>query len=189
MTVALLLFAVLADYLQGATADRHYVYVVSGNSLARIDGADYGLVADEMSQRSTVAIAPRLSAWQRAGVYTLELTGATVGTTLAAALGVATIEAVYQAGYNGPNSVPAAGVYCLTSAVLSAAGTYCLGRLVTRRGTFKRALSGGAVGGLAGGLAFVDYFTTRRHPHKIMMPLGLALPALGAVVAYNGWAD
>ncbi|MBN2465463.1 hypothetical protein JXD38_07555, partial [candidate division WOR-3 bacterium] len=95
------------------------------------------------------------------------------------------IEGVYQAGWNGLGSVPGAAAYCLTSAVLSAGGTHLVGGLFGSGGTFRRALAGGAVGGLLGGAAFVDYFVTRKNPHTIMLPIGLLLPPLCTVLAYN----
>jgi hypothetical protein len=169
-----------------ATADNRVVCEVCGVALGRsgTDGSWYARQA--LSYRGT-AVAPRMPAWKQAGVYGLEFTGAALGTAFAAAFGLATIEGVYQAGYNGPGAVPSAAVYFLTSAVLSATGTHLMGRLVGQRNSFNRALVGGAVGGLAGGGAFLDYFATRRNPHLAMMPIALVLPPLGAVIAHNIW--
>ncbi len=173
----------------GAIPDGRYVFEVCGNTLCRLDRDAGWHTRYTLAYSGATAARPGMPAWKQAGVYGLEFTGAAVGTLIAAACGLATIEGVFQAGWNGPGSVPGATAYCLTSALLSATGTHLMGRLVGHGNSFKRALAGGAVGGLLGGAAFVDYFVTRRNPHSAMMPIGLVLPPLCAVVAYNVWGS
>jgi len=169
----------------GAVPDGRYVYDVYGNTLLRLDRGAGRHTGEAMSYSGATSVAPGMPGWKQAGVYTLEFAAATAGALVAEAAGLTAIEGVYQAGWNGPGSIPGAAAFCLTSTVLSAGGTHLVGKLVGRGNTFKRALAGGAVGGLLGGAAFVDYFVTRRKPHSAMMPIGLVLPPLCAVLAYN----
>ena len=173
----------------GAVPDGRCVYEICGNALRWPDRDEVWHTSYAMSYSGATSVAPGMSAWKRAGVYALEFTAAAVGTLIAEAGGLATIEGVYQAGWNGPGSVPGATAYCLTSAVLSATGTHLMGKLVRRGNAFNRALAGGAVGGLLGGAAFIDYFVTRKNPHSAMMPIALVLPPLCAVVVYNVWRN
>ncbi|GEM_PF-3006320 len=171
----------------GAVTEGRHVYEVCGNTLRRLDRDDSRHANLAMSYSGATSTAPRMPVWKQAGVYGLEFTVAAVGTLIAEAGGLATIEGVYQAGWNGPGSVPGATAYCVTSALLTATGTHLMGKLVRRGNSFSRALAGGAVGGLLGGAAFIDYFVTRKNPHSAMMPIAFVLPPLCAVVAYNVW--
>ena len=167
--------------------DDQYVYEVWGNTLRRLDRNDAWHTGYAASYSGATTVAPRMPVWKRAGAYTLEFAAAGVGALFAEACGLTTIEGVYQAGWNGPGSVPGAAAYCLTSALLSAGGTHLVGKLFGCGNTFNRALAGGAIGGLLGGAAFVDYFATRRNPHTAMLPIGLILPPLCTVIVYNVW--
>jgi hypothetical protein len=169
--------------------DCPYVYEVYGNTLRRLDRDAAWHTDYAAGYTSTASVSPRMPAWKQAGVYSLEFTVATVGTLIAYAGGLATIEGVYQAGYNGPGSVPGAAAYFLSSALLSATGTHLTGKLFGRGNSYNRALAGGAIGGLAGGAAFIDYFATRKSRHDAMIPIGLVLPPLGAVIVYNVWRN
>jgi hypothetical protein len=168
-------------------ADERYVYEVWGNTLRRVDRNDAWRPGYAASYSRATTAAPGMPVWKQAGAYTLEFAAAGVGALLAEACGLTTLEGVYQAGWNGPGSVPGAAAYCLTSTVLSAGGTHLVGKLFGRSNTFNRALAGGAVGGLLGGAAFADYFVTRRNPHTVMLPVGLLLPPLCTVIIYNVW--
>lgn len=172
----------LAEAARGTAA----AWQVCGAALCR-SGGDGSWYARQAQAGAGDRATPRMPAWKQAGVYGIEFTGAALGTAFAAAFGLATIEGVYQAGYNGPGAVPSSAVYFLTSALLSATGTHLMGKLVGRPNTFNRALVGGAAGGLAGGAAFMDFFATRRDPHNAMMPIAFVLPPLGAVLSYNLW--
>jgi hypothetical protein len=168
-------------------SDDRYVYEVWGNTLRRLDRNDAWRPGYAASYSRATTTAPGMPVWKQAGAYTLEFAAAGVGALLAEACGLTTLEGVYQAGWNGPGSVPGAAAYCLASAVLSAGGTHLVGKLFGRANTFNRALAGGAVGGLLGGAAFADYFVTRRNPHTVMLPVGLLLPPLCTVIIYNVW--
>lgn len=171
--------------LPGVIPNGRYLYSVCGSTLRRLDRGSGRPTRDAMSYSRATSVAPGMPVWKQAGVYTLEFAAATAGALVAEAAGLTAIEGVYQAGWNGPGSIAGAAAFCLTSTVLSAGGTHLVGKLAGRGNTFKRALAGGAVGGLLGGAAFVDYFVTRRKPHSIMLPIGLVLPPLCAVLAYN----
>jgi hypothetical protein len=102
------------------TARSTAAFQICGAALPRsgTDGSWYARQA-----RGGSDAAPRMPAWKQAGIWGIEFTGAALGTAFAAAFGLATIEGVYQAGYNGPGAVPSSAVYFLTSAVLSATGS------------------------------------------------------------------
>ena len=178
----------LIDWSCRAT-DGPYAYEVCGNSLRRLDSGASRNAGSTIGIAQGVSAGDAMPAWKQAGAYTIEFAAAALGTLVAGAAGLATIEGVYQAGWNGPGSVPGATAYFLTSAALSATGTHYLGKWLGRGNSFSRALAGGAAGGLLGGAAFADYFVTRRNPHSAMMPIGLILPPLCAVVAYNVWRN
>jgi hypothetical protein len=101
-------------------------------------------------------------------------------------------EAIWDKGefWQVPGIAAGCGVYALTSTFLSAAGTYFMGRLLGQGGSFGHALVGGAVGGAAGGgvLVAFEYSNGRTGvPCWPLLPIGLALPAAGAVTSYNVW--
>jgi len=166
-----------------------YAYAIWGNTLRRSGQNENRYVNLALGHSSAASAAPGLPAWKRAGAYTVEFAVSAVGALIAEAGGLTTIEGVYQAGWNGPGSVPGAVAYCVTSAVLTAGGTHLVGRLFGHGNTFNRALAGGAIGGLLGGAAFVDYFVTRKNPHTVMLPIGLVLPPLCTVIVYNVWRN
>ncbi len=174
---------------QEAMPGGQYVYAVCGNTLRRVDRGDIAYTGNATGRPGVSAAVPRVPVWKQASAYTLEFAAAGAGALLAEACGIAALEGVYQAGWNGPGSVPGAVAFCLTSTVLSAGGTHLVGRLFGCGNTFNRALAGGAIGGLLGGAAFVDYFVTRKNPHTVMLPIGLVLPPLCTVIVYNLWRD
>jgi hypothetical protein len=168
-----------------AVLEGRYWHDVCGSPLLHPDRGNYRHIGSAMSYSGATSVAGGMPGWKLAGAYTLEFTASAVGTLIAEAGGLTTVEGVYQAGWNGPGSVPGAAAFCLTSAVLSAGGTHLMGKLVGCGSTFRRALAGGAVGGLLGGAAFLNYFVTRRNPPSAMIPIGLILPPLCTVLAYN----
>jgi hypothetical protein len=174
---------------QIGSSDGRYAYEVCGNTLRRLDRGQVVQHSQVLNYSVTGSAAPGMPVWKHVGVYTIEFAVSAVGALIAEAGGLAAIEGAYQAGWNGPGSVPGATAYCLTSALLTATGTHYMGKLVGRGNSFNRALAGGAVGGLLGGAAFVDYFVTRRNPHTAMMNVALVLPPLCAVAAYNLWRN
>jgi hypothetical protein len=169
----------------GAIPNHQCARAVCGNPLLRVGDCDVGHTTYAADLSGGTAGVPRMPGWKQASAYTLEFAAAGVGTLLAEASGLTAIEGVNQAGWNGRGSLAGAAAFCLTSAVLSAGGTHLVGRLFGRGTTFNRALAGGAIGGILGGVAFVDYFVSRKNPHTLMLPIGLVLPPLCTVIAYN----
>ena len=173
----------------GAVPDGRYAYEVCGNTLRRLDRGGIRYTGSVPDYSGGATVVPGTPVWKRAGVYSLEFAAAGVGALIAEACGLTAIEGAYQAGWNGPGLLPGAAAYCLASAVLSAGGTHLVGKLCGRGNEFKRALAGGAVGGLLGGAAFANYFVTRKNPPSAMIPIGLVLPPLCTVIVYNVWRN
>lgn len=169
-----------------------------GPSLFRNGRTDYGYatmmssngIAEGGSGHATPAT--RTSAWKQAGIYGLEFGTAAVGSFISAMGAYKVAGAIYDEGdiWQVPAIAAGCGVYVLTSTFLSAAGTYFIGRLFGQGGSFGHALAGGAVGGAAGGgvLVAFEYSNGRTGvPSWPLLPIGLALPAAGAVTSYNVW--
>jgi hypothetical protein len=119
------------------------------------------------------------------GVYALEFGGAIVGTCIAAVAGIAVDGAVGGPEWNEAKPVVLGlATYAVSSALLSSAATHLVGHLTNHRRPYSQALIGGAVGGLAGGCALLRGFASGDDA-LVLVPVGLVLPPLGAVIGYN----
>jgi hypothetical protein len=126
------------------------------------------------------------------GVYALEFGGAAVGTGVSAACAYAAASHVSWGEQDAmqllTSFVAGSVTYAVTSMLLSAVGTHLVGKLMGHRRSFAHALVGGAVGGVLGTVALVDYAASSNlHADDAMLPVGLVLPPLAAVIAYNVW--
>jgi len=128
----------------------------------------------------------KVSGWKQAGIYGLEFAGAAVGTSIAAAGAYAMLSAaMYNRDlmYLGLASYP---TYAVSGALFSAGGTHIIGKMVGHGRPFSHALVGGAIGGISGAVLLMIY-TSGPEGRGALVPVGLVLPPLCAVVAYNVW--
>lgn len=117
------------------------------------------------------------------GTCALEFGGAVVGTSISAVVSFETFAFIYNNNGQLLTCVLAAyPTYVLTSAFLSGAGTHLVGRSLGHGRSLGNALVGGALGGLVGGAALWGWMN---HKGQLLLPIGLFLPPLGAVLAYN----
>jgi hypothetical protein len=117
------------------------------------------------------------------GVCALEFGGAAVGTSISAVVSFETFAFINNNNGQLLTCVLAAyPTYVLTSAFLSGGGTHLVGRSLGHGRSLGGALVGGALGGLVGGAALWGWMN---HRGQLLLPIGLVLPPLGAVLAYN----
>jgi len=83
----------------GAVLEMRYWHDVYGSPLRQPDLDDSRLALAAMSIPDAASAAPAIPAWKRAGAYALEFAASAVGTLIAEAGGLTTIEGVYQAGW------------------------------------------------------------------------------------------
>jgi hypothetical protein len=159
-----------------------------GHAAIAVSSARLNEPGQHMEGRSTSV--SQSSAWTQAGICGLEFGTAAVGSAASAVGALYVAGTVFNRGedISPPSVLIAGGMYALTSTFMSAAGTYLIGRLFGQGGTFSRTLIGGACGGVVGGSALVLLVATN-DPPLALIPLGAALPALGAVVAHNTRRD
>jgi hypothetical protein len=129
----------------------------------------------------------RPPAWKQAGVCGLEFIGGSTGTAVASIVPIAMISVSVGDEDKAAVGLAAFPMYAVTSALLSAGGTYLVGKLLGQRGSFWHALAGGGVGGLGGSIALFSSFSSSGR--AVLLPVALAAPSVCSVISYNVWRN
>lgn len=128
---------------------------------------------------------PSTSVWRQSGICGLEFLGASVGTAAATIPAGAMLSAAMNDEGKVGLGLASFPTYAISSAVLSAGGTYLMGRLFGERVPFTHALLGGAVGAASG--AATLFYVLSSGGREALAPLVVALPPLCATAVYNIW--